>query len=197
MARAFTEEEKEHIKQGLMSNGAKLIRQKGLRNVTVDELTQSTGIAKGSFYSFYPSRESLFWDVIKKEEVELLAKIEKVAGEKLLPPDKVKKIFKELFLHEGSLAFHMDDLDRDYLIKKLPRELIEADRKKSGDVLRSLLSLCNLSATQANAEQLMAMLQTLRLAASSQVITNEKRKKSFLILLVDSFAYTLTGGLEE
>ena len=197
MARAFTEEEKEHIKQGLMSNGAKLIRQKGLRNVTVEELTQSTGIAKGSFYSFYPSRESLFWDVIKKEEVELVAKIEKVAGENLLPPDKVKKIFKDLFLHESSLAFHLDDLDRDYLIKKLPRDLIEADRKKSGDVLRSLLSLCNLSATQANEEQLMAMLQTIRQAASSQFFTNEKRKKSFLILLVDTFAHTLTGGLEE
>lgn len=197
MARAFTEEEKEHIKQGLMSNGAKLIRQKGLRNVTVEELTQLTGIAKGSFYSFYPSRESLFWDVIKKEEVELVAKIEKVAGENLLPPDKVKKIFKDLFLHESSLAFHLDDLDRDYLIKKLPRDLIEADRKKSGDVLRSLLSLCNLSATQANEEQLMAMLQTIRQAASSQFFTNEKRKKSFLILLVDTFAHTLTGGLEE
>lgn len=55
---AFTEEEQEQIREQLFLKGIRLIVKFGLQRTTVDKLTKECGIAKGSFYLFYDSKES-------------------------------------------------------------------------------------------------------------------------------------------
>lgn len=59
----FSDREKERIYDKLREEGEQLFVQHGLRKVTVDELSRATGIAKGTFYHFYESKEHLFMDI--------------------------------------------------------------------------------------------------------------------------------------
>ena len=59
----FSDKEKEMIRDRLRSEGEKLFSAHGLRKVTVDDIVQAAGIAKGSFYSFYENKEYLFMDI--------------------------------------------------------------------------------------------------------------------------------------
>jgi len=59
----FSDKEKEMIRDRLRSEGEKLFSVHGLRKVTVDDIVQAAGIAKGSFYSFYANKEYLFMDI--------------------------------------------------------------------------------------------------------------------------------------
>lgn len=70
MAKAFTETEREQIRRQLQDEGLKLFREKGLKKVSVQQLTQAVGIAQGGFYSFYDSKEALFLDCVNRRLAE-------------------------------------------------------------------------------------------------------------------------------
>lgn len=68
MPKAFSEHEKEVIQQRLMAAGEQQFASYGFKKTNVEELAQAAGISKGAFYLFYPSKESLYMDVIENAE---------------------------------------------------------------------------------------------------------------------------------
>lgn len=66
MGKAFTEQEREEIRQRLLDEGLKQFKEKGLKKVSVRELTRAAGIAQGGFYSFYDSKEALLLDCVNR-----------------------------------------------------------------------------------------------------------------------------------
>lgn len=70
MAKAFTEKEREEIRRRLQEEGLKQFKEKGLKKVSVRELTQAAGIAQGGFYTFYESKEALFLDCVNRRMTE-------------------------------------------------------------------------------------------------------------------------------
>lgn len=51
-------------KQQIYKKSAKLIAQYWYKNVSVDQIVQAIGIAKGTFYNYYDSKEDLYIDII-------------------------------------------------------------------------------------------------------------------------------------
>jgi AcrR family transcriptional regulator len=70
MPKAFNESERQRIKARLIEAGKRLINRAGLRGLVVDEVVREAGISKGSFYSFYPSREDFVLSVFESWEAE-------------------------------------------------------------------------------------------------------------------------------
>lgn len=70
MAKAFTDQERENIRQRLQEEGLKQFKEKGLKKVSVRELTRAAGIAQGGFYSFYDSKEALLLDCVNRRITE-------------------------------------------------------------------------------------------------------------------------------
>lgn len=61
MATAFTEQEVQIIKSKLKEAARQFAVTTGVRKTSVDQLALATGISKGAFYKFYPSKEALFF----------------------------------------------------------------------------------------------------------------------------------------
>ncbi len=59
MPRRFNDDEEARIRVALHTAGRAIIGSRGVRKTTVEELARAAGIAKGSFYRFYPSKEAL------------------------------------------------------------------------------------------------------------------------------------------
>lgn len=57
MPNAFTEEEMTRIRSALIEAGIRLSKELGLQKMSVEKLTEAVGIAKGSFYLFFGSKE--------------------------------------------------------------------------------------------------------------------------------------------
>ncbi|MCI3921024.1 TetR/AcrR family transcriptional regulator [Paenibacillus sp. TRM 82003] len=68
MARRFTELEKADVRENLRAAGRALFAERGLQKTSVGELTAAAGIAAGTFYLFYESKEALFFEVLQQEE---------------------------------------------------------------------------------------------------------------------------------
>lgn len=68
MPRGFSDKEKHVIKDTLLEKGRDLFAIYGLRKTTIADLCKTAGIALGSFYSFYGSKEELYFEIMEIEE---------------------------------------------------------------------------------------------------------------------------------
>lgn len=50
---------KQELKERIFTHAIKLFKEKGFDNVTVEEITQACGVAKGTFYNYFPKKEAV------------------------------------------------------------------------------------------------------------------------------------------
>ncbi|MBG9789689.1 TetR/AcrR family transcriptional regulator [Brevibacillus laterosporus] len=50
---------KQELKEHIFMQALKLFKEKGFENVTVEEITKACGIAKGTFYNYFPKKEAI------------------------------------------------------------------------------------------------------------------------------------------
>lgn len=63
MPTAFTEEEMKRIRTELIFAGIRMSKELGLQKMSVEKLTAAVGIAKGSFYLFFDSKEDFILEI--------------------------------------------------------------------------------------------------------------------------------------
>jgi AcrR family transcriptional regulator len=73
VASGFSDADRERIRDRLLVEGRELFARYGLAKTTIADLTDPVGIANGTFYQFFDSKEALFIEVMERE------------GERLLP----------------------------------------------------------------------------------------------------------------
>lgn len=64
MPKIFNEAEKEMIRKKLLACGMRYLEKKGYKNSQIEEIAKSAGIAKGTFYHFFLSKERFFYEII-------------------------------------------------------------------------------------------------------------------------------------
>ena len=68
---AFTAEERAELTGKLLQSARSFVKEQSARKITVEQLTASVGISKGAFYLFYPSKEHLFYALLRQMHAEL------------------------------------------------------------------------------------------------------------------------------
>lgn len=127
MPKGFTEKEKELIIEKLHKEGTRLFAQYGVRKTTVDEIAGASGISKGSFYSFFDSKEELFFDILDRMD-----KISKKKMDEGFPvkgktyKESMKKFLSGIFefIEETALLKKINPSELEQILRKLPEERI-------------------------------------------------------------------------
>ena len=78
---AFTDYETEQLRKALLKETRRCAVTLGMKKTSVDQLTKAIGIAKGSFYKFYESKEMLFFAVLENIHTELYGVADRALGE--------------------------------------------------------------------------------------------------------------------
>ena len=68
---AFTDYETEQLHKALLKETRRCAVTLGMKKTSVDQLTKAVGIAKGSFYKFFESKEMAFFAVLESIHSEL------------------------------------------------------------------------------------------------------------------------------
>jgi AcrR family transcriptional regulator len=82
MPRAFTEAEKETIRERLIQAGRDCFTRYGLKKTTIEDLTGPAGIAKASFYLFFDSKEALYVQIMFDEMPTMMKRLAEASYEK-------------------------------------------------------------------------------------------------------------------
>lgn len=138
----FSDNEREIIQQKLMQEGERLFTAFGLKKVTIDEIVQATGIAKGSFYSFYTNKEHLFMDIAAHLQLKMWADMDEFLDKhRNLPPRELcKQCFLWMFseLERYPMLKQANSETAEYLYRKLPPEVIKAHTQEDSHELIKL-----------------------------------------------------------
>lgn len=132
MARISTEQRK-HIHETLLTQSKELFIQYGFSKTSIDDIVNACGIAKGSFYSYYPSKEELFYAVLRREEEIKNKIITEVMSESLPPKELLIRFFDISFKAIEENAFLQNLYQRgeyEKIVKKLPKKLIDDHAKE-------------------------------------------------------------------
>lgn len=114
MPKGFSEEEKKRVRQRLFDECKACWQQYGYKKTSIDMLCQNIGIAKGSFYHFYETKEALFYEVITQIQEDLYETVEnrlKQEPSKYGVASALKEIYAEYIAH----PFIYDNKSPDFL----------------------------------------------------------------------------------
>jgi AcrR family transcriptional regulator len=86
---SLREKKKLETKNKIFEVSGRLFKEKGFENTTVDEITKEAGIAKGTFFNYFPTKEALLmyfgeqkdeliYDLIEKETIKSIPIKEKI-----------------------------------------------------------------------------------------------------------------------
>ena len=127
MARISAEQRKQ-IHETLLSKSKELFIQYGFSKTSIDDIVNACGIAKGSFYSYYPTKEELFYAVLRREEEIKNNIIVEVMSESLPPKELLMRFFDISFKAIEENEFFQSLYQRgeyERIVKRLPKELID------------------------------------------------------------------------
>jgi AcrR family transcriptional regulator len=96
----FTDEKREQIRETLHETGRELFAQYGLRKTTIAELTEPAGIATGTFYQFYDSKEELYIEILEAYGEEFVPRLLGNSFEAYDDPEAAITAFLELVMDE-------------------------------------------------------------------------------------------------
>ena len=112
MAIAFTQEQKDEIQGKLIEAGFELSTSIGFKKMTVATVAKSAGVAVGSFYIFFDSKENFVLALIKEAEKEAELRMTTVfEKDGTIPLKKFLSVFRENFRPETNflLKISLDD----------------------------------------------------------------------------------------
>ena len=112
MAIPFTQEKKDEIHGKLIEAGFELSGTIGFKKMTIAKITEAAGVAVGTFYIFYDSKESFVLALIKEAEKEAELKMATAfSKDGTIPLKKFLNTFRENFRPETNflLKISLDD----------------------------------------------------------------------------------------
>lgn len=130
MARSFSEQEKEHIKENLIDICRQSWTQYGYKKTSIDELCKRVGISKGAFYLFFESKEALFCEVLCLVQGQIYDKASEIIENyrnKYGIVQALKFIYREY--EKNNFLYQSDSADFIILMNKLSKEQAENIQK--------------------------------------------------------------------
>ncbi|WP_100329999.1 TetR/AcrR family transcriptional regulator [Bacillus xiapuensis] len=126
----FTQEEKEKIVDSLITEGRHLFSTLGLKKTSISDLTKAVGIAQGSYYLFFQSKEELYFAVLEQEEMKIRSHLaEKYFSANILTKEDFRSFLRESFSIMEQNPF-IQQLHQDNLIEALFRKIPAEKLKK-------------------------------------------------------------------
>ncbi|MEL7622996.1 MAG: TetR/AcrR family transcriptional regulator [Clostridiales bacterium] len=123
MPAIFNEQNREAVRIRMLENGAELLKKYGVKRMTVADIARASGLAKGTFYTFFSSKEEFIYQIILYKR-EMVRKIfTDLAGDcRRIRRDQLLEFFRRIQREDLNIYRYMTEQDMNYLATKWPRE---------------------------------------------------------------------------
>ena len=182
----FNDNERAIIKEKLLAKAEQLFNRYGIKKVTVDDLVSGIGIAKGSFYAFYKSKEHLYTEILFSIQNRLLADTEIFLkeNESLNPRELTKRLVSWSFdeVKKYPLLLHHDIELLSYLMRKLPKDVL--DRYSNLNVQTAQLLAEHNIKFKCETKTVVGVFQALSVVYDNMIVKTEMGSKDVMDILI-------------
>ena len=186
MATAFTDKEKEVIRKKLQKAAKECLQRYGVRKTTVDQMVAMSDISKGSFYSFYSSKEMLFFRVLEEYQIDIMNRLEEqLEQENQINANQFVQLLYDFYQDfRYSFVFNIfKNHEMELLIRKLPKEVITTHQLLDDRMAEKILSRINIRES-VSVEIVSALFRTIAMSILHIEEIGEKQFDTILKLLI-------------
>ena len=186
MATAFTDKEKEVIRKKLHKAAKECLQRYGVRKTTVDQMVAMADISKGSFYSFYSSKEMLFFRVLEEYQIDIMNRLEEqLEQENQINANQFEQLLYDFYQDfRYSFVFTIfKNHEMELLIRKLPKEVITTHHLLDNKMAEKIVSRINIRET-VSVEIVSALFRTIAMSILHIEEIGEKQFDTVLKLLI-------------
>lgn len=181
--KGFTQIEKENIREKLIKECKEQWEQFGYRKTNIDTLCSKAGISKGAYYIFFPSKEQLFLETIKKVQYDLYHLMEDIMT-KEQNKNGIRKALMALYEEYDKSPFLYNTASTDFVsflnkISDAERQAIEQD-SLSGAKKLSKAPFINLRISEELALSVMSAL-LFTITSKDKIICNHFQVFEFML----------------
>ncbi|HEU5375842.1 MAG TPA: TetR/AcrR family transcriptional regulator [Ktedonobacteraceae bacterium] len=94
---SLKEKQRQEREALILQMAEEVLMEKGYYEASIDEIASRVGIAKGTVYLHFPSKEDLVVAILRRDIQQLLAKVDEVAGMDISSRDKVVAILRCMY----------------------------------------------------------------------------------------------------
>ncbi|WP_029410482.1 TetR/AcrR family transcriptional regulator [Treponema pedis] len=138
----FTIEEKEAVRKALFKKGYELLSQYGMKKLKIHDIARAVGIAAGTFYHFFPSKDAFISELIKARKRQSIENFKVLASK--YPkgiPFKEMKMYLLNNLNNENIYRLLSQEDYNALMQKFNLSQSEEDAvEKTGAYIMSKLA---------------------------------------------------------
>lgn len=171
--RSFTEHERESIRQLLYEKGKEFIKTYGVKKTSIADITNAAGVAKGTFYLFFRSKEEFFFDLFEQEEARVKAKYLDIMSSKENIEETLRKSLKGELISNDSFLYMLKKQDIDYLMRGLPSERTEKHILSDDDAITIMMQKAGIDQSVCDPRVLSNLTRLLFLLPYSEDIINQ------------------------
>ena len=190
---AFTDNEKNIIKNKLKACASICMSKYGIRKTTVDELVQEVGISKGAFYKFYDSKELLFFEVLEDYHSEIYGAALNILNTRtdLSERQRVEEALLRVckLMKESSMMYIIEN-ELQYLLRKIPYEVLKNHYHSDDIHIKQLIKESGITINK-SPEFVCAVVKSITLTLSHKKDIGEEYYDDVLKLLVKGACYEL------
>lgn len=120
MPKIFTDQDKEVIRLKLLEAGRNALETRSCRGISLDDITASVGIAKGTFYNFFPSKEQFFYAVMQQIKEDNRVELRELVQTSPLSKADVERCLYHRYTHTKTVYDYFSTEDMRRILRKLP-----------------------------------------------------------------------------
>jgi len=127
-------------KNNMIKIAAKLFSQKSFHDVTMDEIAEKVGVAKGTIYLYFSSKDNLYLEILEHTFDSIESLLEKEVNTDFLAPDKLKKVLAIVinFYRENIDVLKILSRDETHLIQE-HHDLTEKWRRRRIELYEKII----------------------------------------------------------
>ena len=144
---AYSEEDKEHIKNALVAVGLELMAKQGIQHTTVEQIYKKVGISRTFFYSFFPTKEDLIVETLYLQQPKIIEFVQKLMNDSALSwREAVKQFLYACCYGEKNGIAVLTIEEQQLLFKRLSEDSYQVFREKQRRLFGQILESFGLKA---------------------------------------------------
>ena len=139
MPKIFSDTDRTNIRESLLIIGRKALERNSYKNISIADIASDAGIAKGTFYNFFPSKEVFFYEIMLQIRDE-----NRMAFAELIESptsENAYNLFYERYTTKKTIYDYFTTDELKIIFRRLPQKQKEAD-ENSLELAKKVISAC-------------------------------------------------------
>lgn len=122
MPQIFDKVGREKVREQLFEAGFQLIKQYGLKKTSVADISKKAGIATGTFYNFFPSKEEFIYQLMLNRQAIVKKYFDELIAGGKADKEHFRQYLRNVYFSDYNIFDYLNESELNMLIARLPEE---------------------------------------------------------------------------